>query len=39
MPAMFYWQGEDVNDATAVMHFEMTKRAYERITMSAPTPE
>ena len=30
-PAMFYWQGEDVSDATAVMHFEMTKRAYEQM--------
>jgi hypothetical protein len=30
-PAMFYWQGEDVSDATDVMHFEMTKRAYEQM--------
>lgn len=30
-PAMFYWQGEDVSDTTSVMHFEMTKRAYEQM--------
>lgn len=29
--AMFYWQGEDVTDATALMHFEMSKRAYEQM--------
>jgi hypothetical protein len=30
-PALFYWQGEQVSDATAVMHFQMTKRAYEQM--------
>jgi hypothetical protein len=30
-PAMFYWHGEDLSDTTAVMHFEMTKRAYEQM--------
>jgi hypothetical protein len=30
-PSLFYWQGEEVNGATAVMHFEMTKRAYEQM--------
>ena len=30
-PSLFYWQGEDVNPATSVMHLEMTKRAYEQI--------
>lgn len=30
-PAMFYWQGEDVKDATPIMHFQMTKRAYEQM--------
>jgi len=30
-PSIFYWQGEDVNAATSVMHFEMTKRAYEQM--------
>jgi len=30
-PAMFYWLGENVSDTTAVMHFEMTKRAYEQM--------
>jgi hypothetical protein len=28
---LFYWQGEEVNGATQVMHFEMTKRAYEQM--------
>ena len=30
-PALFYWQGEQVNDAILVMHFQMTKRAYEQM--------
>ena len=30
-PTLFFWQGEDVNNATAVMHFEMSKRAYEQM--------
>lgn len=30
-PALFFWQGEDVSGTTAVMHFEMTKRAYEQM--------
>jgi hypothetical protein len=30
-PALFYWQGEQVNDATLVMHFQMTRRAYEQM--------
>jgi hypothetical protein len=30
-PTLFYWQGEDISDTTAVMHFRMTKRAYEQM--------
>jgi hypothetical protein len=30
-PSLFYWQGEEVNGATSVMHFQMTKRAYEQM--------
>jgi hypothetical protein len=30
-PSVFYWQGEQVNEATPVMHFQMTKRAYEQM--------
>jgi hypothetical protein len=30
-PSLFYWQGENVNGATPVMHFQMTKRAYEQM--------
>ncbi len=30
-PSLFYWQGEEVNGATQVMHFQMTKRAYEEM--------
>jgi hypothetical protein len=30
-PSLSYWQGEDVNPATPVMHLEMTKRAYEQM--------
>jgi hypothetical protein len=30
-PSLFYWQGEDVNGTTSVMHFQMTKRAYEQM--------
>jgi hypothetical protein len=30
-PSLFYWQGEEVNGATLVMHFQMTKRAYEQM--------
>jgi len=30
-PALFYWQGEQVNDAILIMHFQMTKRAYEQM--------
>jgi hypothetical protein len=30
-PSLFYWQGEEVNGATPVMHFQMTKRAYEQM--------
>ena len=30
-PALFYWQDEQVDGATSVMHFQMTKRAYEQI--------
>ena len=29
--AMFYWQDEQVDGATSVMHFQMTQRAYEQI--------
>jgi hypothetical protein len=28
---LFYWQGEEANGTTQVMHFEMTKRAYEQM--------
>lgn len=28
---LFYWQGEKVEDTTPVMHFRMTKRAYEQM--------
>ena len=28
---LFYWQGEDVVAASAVMHFRMSKRAYEQM--------
>lgn len=28
---LFYWQGEELNDKTAVMHFHMTKRSYEQM--------
>jgi hypothetical protein len=30
-PALFYWQDEQVNGATSVMYFHITKRAYEQI--------
>ena len=30
-PSLFYWQGEEVNGAVQVMHFQMTKRAYEQM--------
>jgi hypothetical protein len=30
-PSLFYWQGEEVNGTTPVMHFQMTKRAYEQM--------
>ena len=30
-PTLFYWQGEDVGDMTPVMHFHMSKRAYEQM--------
>lgn len=30
-PTLFYWQGEDVTGTTPVMHFQMTKRAYEQM--------
>jgi hypothetical protein len=30
-PSLFYWQGEDVSGTTLVMHFQMTKRAYEQM--------
>jgi hypothetical protein len=30
-PSLFYWQGEEVNGATRVMHFQMTKRTYEQM--------
>jgi hypothetical protein len=30
-PSLFYWQGEEVTGASPVMHFEMTKRAYEQM--------
>jgi hypothetical protein len=30
-PSLFYWQGEEMNGATPVMHFQMTKRAYEQM--------
>jgi hypothetical protein len=30
-PTLFYWQGEDVSPTTSVMHFQMTKRAYEQM--------
>ena len=31
VPSLFYWQGEDLNRASPVMHFQMTKRAYEQM--------
>lgn len=30
-PSLFYWQGEEVSGATQVIHFQMTKRAYEQM--------
>ena len=30
-PSLFYWQGEEVSGTTLVMHFQMTKRAYEQM--------
>ena len=30
-PWLFYWQGEEVNGDVSVMHFQMTKRAYQQI--------
>jgi hypothetical protein len=30
-PSLFYWQREEVNAETLVMHLEMTKRAYEQM--------
>jgi hypothetical protein len=30
-PSLFYWQGEEVTGGTRVMHFQMTKRAYEQM--------
>jgi hypothetical protein len=30
-PSLFYWKGEEVNGATPVTHFQMTKRAYEQM--------
>ena len=30
-PSLFYWKGEEVSGATSVMHFQMTKRAYEQM--------
>jgi hypothetical protein len=30
-PSLFYWQGENVSDTTPIMHFQMTKRAYEQM--------
>ena len=30
-PSLFYWQGEEVNGTTPVMHFQRTKRAYEQM--------
>ena len=30
-PSLFYWQDEQVDGATSVMYFHMTKRAYEQI--------
>jgi hypothetical protein len=29
--SLFYWQGEEVSGTTPVMHFQMTKRAYEQM--------
>jgi hypothetical protein len=29
--SLFYWQGEGVNGATSVTHFQMTKRAYQQM--------
>ena len=31
MPTLFYWQGEEVNGATSIMHLQLTKRAYEQM--------
>jgi hypothetical protein len=31
LPTLFYWKGEDITDATRVMHFRMTQRAYEQM--------
>jgi len=30
-PSLFYWKDEDVKGETPVMHFQMTKRAYEQM--------
>jgi hypothetical protein len=30
-PWLFYWQGEEVNGEVSVMHFQMTKRAYQQM--------
>jgi hypothetical protein len=30
-PSLFYWQGEEVSGTTLVVHFQMTKHAYERM--------
>ena len=30
-PSLFFWQGEEVRGTTLVMHFQMTKRAYEQM--------
>jgi hypothetical protein len=35
-PSLFYWQGEEVNETTPVMHFQMTKRAYEQMLALVP---
>jgi hypothetical protein len=37
--ALFYWQGEDVSGATPVMHFQMTKHAYEQMLALAAGSE
>jgi hypothetical protein len=31
LPWLFYWKGEEVNGTVSIMHFQMTKRAYQQM--------